>query len=167
MLSEAVERLIIRRLEHLSEGISLGSFHFYRLKGLSAACLLGQDRITFKVSEPHFSSGHAHTCNNCRRTHRNHTVIFVYGKLRRTGLRHYDQALGICELPVRRRRHMDELVAKHFKPYKARSAFCRFLDFHGHSGLVLPVGASTRSKHESSKKKRKDSCLHIGFGYQL
>ena len=64
MLSEAVERLIIRRLEHLPERIPLGSFHFYRLESLSATGLLRQDRIAFNISEPHFSGGHVHTCND-------------------------------------------------------------------------------------------------------
>ena len=66
MLAEAIEILAVRRLEHLTECISVSPLHFDRLKGLSSTGLFTQKHLALRIGEPHLSCSRQDISPQCR-----------------------------------------------------------------------------------------------------
>ena len=155
MLSEAVESLIFRRFEHLTERIAAGSFHFNRLEVLSTALLLCKYHITFKISEPHGTGSSAYIGFHCRCRYGHDITVLNDFKSSLFSHREHNQTLLVSKLLFRRSRNMDQLVTHHLKADKGRAVFHRLLHFHGHTVLILSDDSCTGTHSEECRKKQK------------
>ena len=160
MLSEAVERLIFRRLEHLTERISMSSFYLNRREGFSAANLFTQKGLAVHICKPDLTSRSKDIRLYFRSRHHNGITILFYRKPGLFLCRYDDQTFGIRELPVRRCRHMDQLFTHDFKADQLRTILRRLLNLYGHAVLSDFVNVRACTQNEQ-RRKQKQFGFHI------
>ena len=133
MLSEAVESLIFRRLEHLTESISMSAFNLYGLEALATALLLFQNDITFRICKPDFSSRGQDVCLYRRGSDRNGITGLLNRKRCPFCWRNYHQAFLIGKFPFRSSGNMDQLFTHHFQTDNPWTAINHILHFYCNS----------------------------------
>ena len=166
LLAEAVERLVLRRVEDHPGGVGFLAFHLDGREGHPPALAGGQERFPAGVREGQLPGGRVHGDGHRRCGHLHQAAfrrhgeggLFLHGK--------DDEALPVVELPVRGRGDADDLFTQHLEPDLGRrfdklaSRFLslpkdRRLERHGH-GIAF-YGIVFRA---AGKGKQRNGCRH-------
>ena len=162
MLPQAIESLVLRRLEHLTERISTSAFHFDRREGFSSALVFTQEDLTVHICKPDLTSRSKDIRLYFRSRHRNSIIILFYRKPGLFLCRYDDQTFGIRELPLRCCRQMDNLFTNDLETYQRRAIFRRLLNLHAHAVLSDFVHVRARTQNEQ-RRKQKQFGFHISL----
>ena len=139
MLTKAIESLIFRRLEDLTEAVSARPVNFNRLEELSASSLLLKNNISFLIGKHHLSCCEAHIRLNRSGRNRQNTLMFRNREIRHHILRQNRKTLLIGKLILRSCRNMDDLISQDLQTHKGRSTLYRLLHLDGNSRIILFV----------------------------